>query len=480
MTAAGSFRKRFLLFFAPGVLQAGLSFLTLPLTTLILDPADYAVFALVVSYTTVGSILSLMGSTFLLSHRFGPSDGEGRRTLVTTLFVVVLTASGIFAVLIVAGWALLAPLWEVSRAIPLLAVGLAAAAMVMASLWSLAVDVTTVSGAAGQYAAVVVAQALIGPPATLAALFLFDLGALSLFVGLAVGSAVGLVGALAVLRPYLGARVEPALVGESLRLGGWLAASNSVDSLLRVFERTWLSAQLGLHNLGLYTHAQQYQNYANMGVKPAVRAVWPDTLAEAREAGSAFPRTRRVWRVVYVGIAALAIGFALIGRDFLELFTHGKFTEAAPYAAALLALPLVQLSGRPQLGTLFAFGRGNFMAVASMAGAFTALIALYVLVPPFGIAGAIAALYCQALVSRIAYHLGSRRDRATPWQDGWPLFGLALTAVAIVFAETAGAGFGLRVAVLAGLLAVLALAARHVLRDMGGQLRHILARPKAQ
>jgi len=183
--------------------------------------------------------------------------------------------------------------------------------------------------------------------------------------------------------------------------------------------------------------------------------------------------------VVYVGIAALAIGFALIGRDFLELFTHGKFTEAAPYAAALLALPLVQLSGRPQQGTLFAFGRGNFIAAVRILAALAALAALLALAPPFGIAGAVAALYVQALVVRIAFQIGARRDRATPWQDGWPLFGLALTALAIAFAEAAGAGFGLRVAALAGFLAILAAAARHVLRDMGGQLRHALARPRA-
>ncbi len=475
MAIRGTFRSRFLLFFAPGVLQVALSFLTLPLTTLILGPSDYAIFALVVSYTTVGSVLSLMGATYLLSHRFGPAGREERARLITTVTLVALVASTVLALAFVLGWALLAPAWEVSRAIPFAAVVLAAVAMVFATAWSLAINVVTLSGAAGHYVVVVVTQSLLGTGSTLAVLFLTDLGVLSLFIGLLTSSAIGFIGAGVVLRPHLTARIDAGLIKEALRLGGWLALANGVDSVLRVFERTFISSQIGFYRLGLYTHAQQYQSYVNLGAKPAMRAVWPETLEEAQDTASSFERTRRVWRVLHVGITALAIGFALLGRDFLDLFTHGKFTEAAPFAAALLALPLIQLSGRPQVGTIYAFGRGNFMAGISIVAAFVALSALIVLVPAFGIAGAIAALYSQSLAMRIAYQFGARRDRATPWQDGWPLFGLVLTALAIAFAEVTNAGFGLRVAVLAGFLVVLAIAARHVLRDMSGQILKFLA-----
>ncbi len=479
MTIRGTFRSRFLLFFAPNVLQVALSFFTLPLTTLILGPSDYAIFALVVSYTTVGSVLSLMGATYLLSHRFGPAGREERARLVTTVALVALVASTVLALAFVLGWALLAPAWEASRAIPMTAVVLAAVAMVFATVWSLTVNIVTLSGAAEHYGVVVVVQSLLGTGATLAVLFLTDLGVLSLFIGLLASSAIGFVGALAVLRPYLTARIDPGLVKEALRLGGWLALSNGIDSVLRVFERTFLSSQIGFHRLGIYTHAQQYQGYVNLGVKPAMRAVWPEALEEARDPASSFERTRRVWRVLHVGITAVAVGFALLGRDFLDLFTHGKFTEAAPYAAALLALPLIQLSGRPQLATIYAFGRGNFMAGISIVAAFVALFALIVLVPAFGITGAIAALYCQALALRIAYQFGARRDRATPWQDGWPLFGLALTAVSIFCAEYLVPDLAGRIVLLVGLLLLLAFTARQVLHDLAIQLRRALRLEKS-
>ena len=93
---------------------------------------------------------------------------------------------------------------------------------------------------------------------------------------------------------------------------------------------------------------------------------------------------------------------------------------------------------------------------------------------PEGIAGGVitSGLIAAAIGIAVVYVLSL--FLAFPWT-----LGQTLVAVAIALAEMFPGDFALRIAVLAGLLSVLAIAARHVLRDMASQLRLILARSKA-
>ncbi len=78
-------RRRLLLFFLPGALQLVLAFATLPLTTMVLGPADFAAFSLVVSMSALAMSLSQMGSGYLLTQRFRGAALAEQRSLVTTM-----------------------------------------------------------------------------------------------------------------------------------------------------------------------------------------------------------------------------------------------------------------------------------------------------------------------------------------------------------------------------------------------------------
>ena len=84
-------------------MTTSISFVTLPLATRILGPANYGVFALGATIAGFGSILATLGTTFFISNTFAGSGLPERRRLISTLVArTALLAAG-WAVLILAG-----------------------------------------------------------------------------------------------------------------------------------------------------------------------------------------------------------------------------------------------------------------------------------------------------------------------------------------------------------------------------------------
>ena len=118
MTAREVRRRRLLLFFLPGALQLVLAFATLPLTTMVLGPADFAAFSLVVSMSALAMSLSQMGSGFLVAQRFRHGSEEEQCRLVTTLTALVFSpAASLFASGFVIAFVLLHRAWKITAGI---------------------------------------------------------------------------------------------------------------------------------------------------------------------------------------------------------------------------------------------------------------------------------------------------------------------------------------------------------------------------
>ena len=77
----------------------------------------------------------------------------------------------------------------------------------------------------------------------------------------------------------------------------------------------------------------------------------PVSLDEAKETNRHFARTGRITDVLFLGITAFGVALALFGRMIIGMLTHDKFSDAAPYAALLVGVVLVQISGGPQYAT---------------------------------------------------------------------------------------------------------------------------------
>ncbi|MEX2642219.1 MAG: lipopolysaccharide biosynthesis protein [Acetobacterales bacterium] len=471
MARSHSFNRRVLLFSVPPLFQSAVSFALLPLMTLVLGPRDYGTFALVTAVTSFGTALSTLGAGYVLAQRWPTAAEDERRRLVTSLLLLSVVVALAFALLLPAAWQQAAAYWDVAAEVPELGIRLGAATVAFAAPWILASEVLTLDGRATAFATVMVAQTLCSAAASLTALFVFDFGVLALFLGALAGAVATGIGGILCLTGWLRPGFDRQVAADTVKLGVPLSVSNLLDIATQIAERTLLSAQVGLSALGIYSHSQSYLNIAQAGIKPVVRAAWPISLGEARDADSVFGRTARVWRIGYLMLTGAGLLFATFGRDIVGLLTHGKFVDAAPFAALWMALLLVRLSGRPQLATLFAYGRGYAISKVGIASNALALALLLLLVPRIGLAGAVAAAFAQAAATRLLYWFVVRHDRVTPMQDGWPVGGVALIGATLAAVELAQPDASLRALLLVAVLLPLCFTARHAIGDLGMQLR---------
>jgi O-antigen/teichoic acid export membrane protein len=474
--SAREVRRRFLLFFLPGTLQLGLAFATLPLTTLVLGPADFAIFSLVVSFSALAMSLSQMGSAYLLSQRFRGASRQERCSLVTTMTALVLTSSLVLAAAFVTAFLLLHDSWSVIAGISLTMVVLVGIESVGSSMHTLVAGISKLGSSPGYYSLVAVLKSVAAVGVTLAALFLFEMKGMALFVGHAAGGAVALIGALAILSRYFEARIDWGALKDALYLGGWSTVSLLALQARQTIERALLTRYVGLYDLGIYIHAQQYQALATLATHPIQGAATPVLLDEAKERGSLFTRTARISNVLFLAVTMFGVAVALFGRTIIGLLTHGKFDAAGPYVALLVGVVLVQLSGRPQLAHLLAYGRGRYISMCNVLAAVAAVVTLFALVGHVGLSAAVWAGYVQCLLFRLATGIDPFSTARLPFQDGWVIIGLAAILGAVAGVEYFQPDLLTRAAILVAFSAVVAIFARSILMDVVLQIRDHLGR----
>jgi O-antigen/teichoic acid export membrane protein len=470
-------RRRFVLFFVPGALQIVLAFVTLPLTTLILGPADFAAFSLIVSFSLLPMSLAQMGSGFVLSQHFRSASERERCRLVTSMTVVVGTSSVVLAAIFVTAFAAFHDSWAVTTGISVTMVVLVVVESIGASVLTLVQAISKLGRVAGQYSLLMVLKSLTAVATTLAALFLFDLKGVSLFVGHAAGGVVALVGAMAVLSRFFTAGIDWPLIKESLYLGGWSTVSLLVMQARQAVERGLLSRYVGLAELGLYLHAQQYQSLASLGATPLQNAMTPVLLDEAREKDLAFRRAARSSNVLFLCVTIYGVAAALFARTVIGIMTHGKFDAAGPYVALLVGIVLVQLSGRPQLAFLLHNGRGKYISLCNIAGAVAAMLTLFGLVDHIGLFAAVCASYVQFVLFRWAAGVDPFSTARLPFQDGAAIAGLCAIWGATLAVDYFQPDLLTSIAVFMAFLAVVAVLARSTVADMIFQVRAHFTRP---
>ena len=467
--SSAAFRRRFLFFLLPGLYQSALSFLALPLTTRILGPADYALFSVTSAICTLFVTIAQLGSVFILAQRYPSSNGEARRGLVSTIFFQCLTSSVFLASLMLLMWPVVRENWSVVDGVTLGMIALVAVAMVGTSLSTLVGTLAVFGYAPGYFALITTVKATISVAVVLMALFFFDLHVVSLFLGQFAAGLLDLIGACLIILPFLGWRFDRKVASDCLRLGGWGSVAQISMQGQQLLERSVLSTAVGLHPLGLFVHAQQYQNYAMLGVRPVQQALVPVMLEEASAPAAGFSRTDRAVRMLFVALTMLALTVAFLGREVIHVMTNGKFDEAAPYAALLIGVLLLQSSGRPQVARLLSAGRGRHLAACNIVAVAAAAVVLITLSPLLGLPAAVGAIYVQYAVFRLGIGLSAARLGRLPFQDLRGFAGVAAVGGAVAVVEVWDPDIAARVLLLLAAMIVVAAFNRAVFRDMTGQ-----------
>jgi O-antigen/teichoic acid export membrane protein len=429
----------------------------LPVYTSELTRADYGTAELLLTSVILGSIVVRLGlGEALVRFHYLDSEPERRRRLARTatgvLLVTTTLAAG--AAAIFAG-----PLSELllgSRQVP----EVRAAAL---GLWAftnleLAYALLRIDERGREYAVAALTNVALTVGLTVWLVVLRHEGALGLLLGNFGASTVVLLGLWARLRRAFGPP-DRAVLGRMLRFGlPTVPAEVSVFALFFI-DRLYLYREASPDDAGLYSLSVKLAAVVIFTVR-AFQLAWPPlaySIETDEEARRVYARITTYY-VLFTGV--VVAGLALLGRWVVRLLAAPEFYpahEALPWVGlgwALygLFLVLVAMAGRAQVTVR------NFPA--ALCGLAANVVALVLLVPPLGPAGAGIAL-CAAYVVMLVVMYGLTRSLFRvdfEWRRLALVAGVAggLTTAGELLAPTEGAGgFLVRALVLLAIVPVL-------------------------
>src|SRR5260221_13326817 len=118
MISNGSLAGRFFLYFGASSFQATISFVSLPVSTRILDPTDFGAFAIVNGLFGIAVLVAEAGTTVVLSGFLRTAAPADRRTLTTTVLATTVTVSILCALTLFLVWHPFTELLRLSVNIP--------------------------------------------------------------------------------------------------------------------------------------------------------------------------------------------------------------------------------------------------------------------------------------------------------------------------------------------------------------------------
>ncbi|MCG9095355.1 lipopolysaccharide biosynthesis protein [Laribacter hongkongensis] len=409
------------------LLQGVLGIILIPLATYVLSPVDYGVYGMASVIVALVVAMCETGSTYVLYGHYLGLDTAGRATLQSTLLVLAL-ALGLFA-----GGLLFLAWPAVSQYVPLLSeltpteIGLLCFTIPLRTSWAIMNPILIVNQRSNLLAASVLLQSIVNMVVMLVCLYLFDSGRAALFWG----QAGGLLACLALPLFLLGASVWVPLSWQWLlqvrkvALGAW--CTGLVDNTRSAIESALIARTASGDVLGNYNHARVYQGLMTQGTNAFSNVLWPVALKEAQVAGSQFTRIRPIWDLVYAGLACAGVGAVFLGNELVSLLTHGKFLEAGAWLPWLMVYVMLQSAGKPATAMIFASQEGNQYSLIRTSTVLTAVLALLLLVPVFGVAAVLAVAIGEMLMTRAWLAAAVRRISPVPFQDHWVVVGSVLT-----------------------------------------------------
>jgi len=425
------------LYMVSAVVSVAASIATLPLATLILGPEDYGAYALVMSVSTCIQALAAALQTYVLPAFIGTIGSQERKDLIFTCLANVVAFATLLSAIVAIGIDVGAPDLLAQIGADRTAVIAAALGTISITPWLLAIDLFAIDGRAGAFALITVAQAVATACALLVGLFVFRLGATSLYVSFLVGSSVAGLAALAAMQKDIYGRYSRTWLRKMLDMAPPAIGQRLAESGIVILERSIIGIFASARAVGLYTHSQLYSSAGTIALNAVSRGMLPLNLKEARDLPPLFLGTYSVWLPAQLLVALGAIEFALAGDQIISLLTNGKFTDAHLMAYLLIVALAVKTGGKPESAYLSATGNGTRLANLNTISTAIGAGSLLVLVPLLGALGAAVAALLRALAFRGGLWIAGREWKI-PFQDG-PLFvGLACSALvgALVFTST--------------------------------------------
>jgi len=401
---------------SPALVSGLLALVTLPLYTRELTPADLGVAETVLTFIILGSIVLRGGlAEALVRLWFTEEDAEARARMARAALGTVAVVTTLVAL---AALPFAAPLADVLCNRHDAGIG----RLAILGLWSFtnletAYALLRVEERRAAFVRASMANVLLTVALTVTLVVFLDGGAHGYLAGNYVASAVVLLGIWATEVRRIGVRGGRYPLSPMLRYGLPIVPAEAAVFALNVIDRAYLLRAESAAAAGLFALAVKLATVVIVAVR-AFGLAWPPlaySVTDDDEARRLYA-TVTTWYVVIIGLVVL--GLALLSRWIVDLLAAPDFAaahEALGWVALGwglygLALLLVTVAGRARITTR--------SAPAAFGGLAANVVALLLLVPPLGIAGAGIALCVAYVVTLAVLHLLTRGLFRVPFEWG--------------------------------------------------------------
>ena len=425
-----------------------LAMLTLPLLTALLVPADFARLELLSSAAEIGALFAGAGLVDT-AYRFASGhDSAARRAAAEILGLGTLIAlAGIALVMALASHiAPLMPLATSSSEIMLLGVAVALEALIAVPLAWL-----RMRGRAGHYAAAAALRATL-QAGLVSAFVVLGWGVAGVLAGGMV-AAVAAAGALAVGQAReSGIVIAPHRAGRLLADGTPLIGSGLASFLLGTADRWLLAGTVPAASLGQYALAAKIAMIAALLTQPFELWWYPRRIAvlHGPDGHARSVRTATSGLVLtMLAAAATSVGGPLLIHALTPPAYHPA-ADLVPWLAAAMAL---QSFGSLVNVGCYAGRTGAMPMTANLLAAMVAVAGYGLLIPSYGVQGAIAATLAAQTARFALFLLLSQRQVRLAWPLRPLMLPLAASVAAAALPQLAGHGVAAYAAALAMLAA---------------------------
>jgi O-antigen/teichoic acid export membrane protein len=333
------------------LLARGFSFITVPVFTRILSPADYGALDLL-SYVAVlaplmiGCALDQAVGRFYLDADIAP---EERRRIASTGLFYNLGAFALVGLLLAPAADSIANGWLAGQ------VGPGTVRIVLLFMWIQSIFYITNNQLrymfrAKAFALSNVGNTVLSTAASLVFIVWLDLGVAGAFLGQALGQLVFSMVSIYLARDCYRIVFDPALLRRMLVYSLPLVPGTLAFFVMQYVDRYILNEMRGLAEVGIYGMGARIASLVNLFLMGFQSAWYPHVMAAFREPGAP-ERFRRVFEVYVVVTVALLVLLSLFGHEILLLLTTPEFAQGY-----VVVPPLVLGAVMATIANYFSYG----------------------------------------------------------------------------------------------------------------------------
>jgi O-antigen/teichoic acid export membrane protein len=417
------------------ILQQLAGFLLLPLYTSLLSPADYGVLEVTGLATSLIGIVLAGGLNQALGRFYHlESEASGRSAVVATLFSLT-------AISAVCGFVVFSPL---SAFLAQLALGDASLRqVVLLALASLSVGLVSdfglvylrVVNRSVAYVSLSLLGLLISITANILALTVFKAGVIGIFVGGLISRSITAVLLAALVLRENGLRLDAPRAAGIIRYSWPLIPSRLASAVISYSDRFFLSHLAGLAAVGLYALAQKIAAAIHLLINSAFANTFePRRFEIAKREDGPHVLTKVFEAHVFLSLL-IAAGISAIAPQLFTLMAGPDFHSASNYVPlAVICTLLYGMRMHVEFGLLYASRTKGVMYI-NLAVAICQVGLNALLIPAFGIWGALGAQLTSNVVALSLLHIAARRYYQLDYRPLWIARAILCALAAFVVAS---------------------------------------------